>query len=128
MLTILRLFIVAGLFQLSWWQASIAPRLGDPWTICVLSLGLLAGVYGWIGRPLAYYKRLGEKTAHLPMGALGEIIPKIRREGHLPRTRYLNFEGNPLMEEWEENLNAVALDRDLLAHGIVRSGFDQLVS
>lgn len=49
---LLRLFIVVGLFQLSWWQASISPGLSDPWTALVLTLGLLAGIYGWIGRPL----------------------------------------------------------------------------
>ena len=67
--TILRLFIVAGLFQLSWWQASIAPGLGDPWTISVLSLALLAGVYGWIGR------RLGMGLASLlALGYLGSAL------------------------------------------------------
>ena len=50
MSVLLRLFIVVGLFQLSWWQASLS-GLSDPWTVIVLALGLLAGVYGWIGRP-----------------------------------------------------------------------------
>ncbi len=76
---------------------------------------------GWIGKPLAYYKRLGEKAAHLPMGALGEIVSKINKQGLLPPTKYLNFEHNPLMTDWEKNLNAFARDRDLLAHGIARS-------
>ncbi|MDA1315584.1 MAG: hypothetical protein O2968_19825 [Acidobacteria bacterium] len=52
MSVLLRLIIVVSLFQLSWWQASISSGLSDPWTACVLTLGLLAGVYGWLGRPL----------------------------------------------------------------------------
>ncbi len=65
MSVLLRLIIVVGLFQLSWWKVSLS-GLDDPWTFIMLALALVAGVYAWIGRPFG----MG-LAAVLGMGYLG---------------------------------------------------------
>ena len=76
-----------------------------------------------IGQSQKYLNRLSEKEAHLNMGAVAEIVSKLHREGVVPK-RFLHFSENGLMDGWEDNLNAIARDRDLLAHGQVQSAFD----
>ena len=89
-----------------------------------LDVGKRQDLLRWIGKPLNHYKRLSGKDTYLTLGLLGEVISKIQKQARLPKRKYLNFSQNPLMQNWEQNLNAIAKDRDLLAHGEVECAFD----
>jgi hypothetical protein len=47
---LLRILIVTGLFQLSWWKASEAESVREPLTAALLLLGMLGCVFSWAER------------------------------------------------------------------------------
>lgn len=66
---ILRILIVTGLFQLSWWKASEAESVSEPLTAVLLLLGLLGCVFSWAER------RFGMGLAGLlALGYLGSAL------------------------------------------------------
>ena len=44
---LLRILIVTGLVQLSWWKASESESVSEPLTALLLLLGLLGCVFSW---------------------------------------------------------------------------------